>query len=192
MEHKHKRLDIDELRLQRERMRRIAVGVLLVTVVLILASCQGLMPRDAAAAAPQQPAPPQPAPAQVTVHARFGPVGAAAQAHTLTALAAEGKADLTARRRCGAGAAGQERRDAGAPCRPRLLDADVRIFEMEHGLMHAKTAVIVLGDDFGREMEAMFAREREASFAIDATTWSQRPWPRRALEQTGRLAERWL
>jgi hypothetical protein len=46
-----KRLDIDQLRLQRERMRRIAVGVLLVTVVLILASCQGLTPRDAAAAA---------------------------------------------------------------------------------------------------------------------------------------------
>lgn len=483
-----KRLDIDELRLQRERIRRIAVGALLVTVVLILASCQGLASRDAAAAAPQQPAPQQRAPAQVTVHGRLGPVGAAAQAHTLTALAAEGKADLAARHlsvlaadgganlvrgnavkllvdgpatfaamkgalakarqrvllqsyivedrgvaadvatlllagaargvkvallydslgsigtdaaffdrlRAGgvsvcafnpvnpaerAGFWGINRRDhrkllvvdddwaytgginisrvygsssfgrrgkaqddkgtddgwrdtqielagpvvpvlarefaqawhgqgcvdeLGAPPPPRtatpgqrvvkvlasdprdetnriyrsliqaiaasersvyltmayfapgdefagaladaarrgvdvalvlpgksdstlvlhagrayytrLLDAGVRIFEMEHALMHAKTAVIdgvfstvgssnldwrslvdnhelnviVLGDDFGREMEAMFARDREASLAIDATAWSQRPWPRRALEQAGRLAERWL
>ena len=100
----------------------------------------------------------------------------------------------------------------------RLLDAGVRIHEMEHALMHAKTAVIdgvfstvgssnldwrslvdnhelnviVLGDDFGRQMAAMFERDRDASLAIDTATWSQRPWSRRALEQAGRMAERWL
>ena len=44
-----KRLGIDELRQQRERIRRITIGALLVAVVFILASCQGLVPRDAAA-----------------------------------------------------------------------------------------------------------------------------------------------
>jgi cardiolipin synthase A/B len=107
---------------------------------------------------------------------------------------------------------------AGRAYYTRLLDAGVRIHEMEHALMHAKTAVIdgvlstvgssnldwrslvdnhelnviVLGDDFGRQMETMFERDRAASLAIDADAWSQRPWSQRALEQAGRLAERWL
>ncbi len=107
---------------------------------------------------------------------------------------------------------------AGRAYYTQLLDAGVRIYEMEHALMHAKTAVIdgvfstvgssnldwrslvdnhelnviVLGDDFGREMAAMFQRDRDASLAIDTATWSQRPWSRRALEQAGRMAERWL
>jgi hypothetical protein len=88
-----KRLDIAELRQQRERIRRMVIGAPLVTVVFILASCQGLAPR-AAAAPPQQQAP-----AQITVHGRLGPVGpvsAAAQARTSSGLAAEGKADLAA------------------------------------------------------------------------------------------------
>ena len=41
-------------------------------------------------------------------------------------------------------------------------------------------------------MAAMFQRDRDASLAIDTATWSQRPWSRRALEQAGRMAERWL
>jgi len=108
--------------------------------------------------------------------------------------------------------------NAGRAYYTRLLDAGVRIHEMEHALMHAKTAVIdgvfstvgssnldwrslvdnhelnviVLGDDFGQQMEAMFKRDREASVAIDARTWSQRPWSGRTLELVGRLAERWL
>ncbi len=107
---------------------------------------------------------------------------------------------------------------AGRAYYAELLDAGVRIYEMEHALMHAKTAVIdgvfstvgssnldwrslvhnhelnviVLGDDFGREMAAMFQRDRDASLAIEAATWSQRPWSRRALEHAGRAAERWL
>jgi cardiolipin synthase A/B len=108
--------------------------------------------------------------------------------------------------------------NAGRGYYARLLDAGVRIFEMEHALMHAETAVIdgvfstvgssnldwrslagnhelnviVLGDDFGRQMQAMFERDREATLAIVVQTWSQRPWSRRALEQAGRVAERWL
>jgi cardiolipin synthase A/B len=107
---------------------------------------------------------------------------------------------------------------AGRSYYKQLLDAGVRIHEMEHALMHAKTAVIdgvfstvgssnldwrslvdnhelnviVLGDDFGAEMEAMFARDREASQPIDARTWRERPMSRRLMEQLGRMAERWL
>jgi cardiolipin synthase A/B len=107
---------------------------------------------------------------------------------------------------------------AGRSYYTRLLDAGVRIYEMEHALMHAKTAVIdgvfatvgssnldwrsivdnhelnviVLGDDFGAEMESMFARDRDASQPVEAAVWRERPWSRRLFEQAGRLAERWL
>jgi cardiolipin synthase A/B len=107
---------------------------------------------------------------------------------------------------------------AGRSYYAQLLAAGVRIYEMEHALMHAKTAVIdgvlstvgssnldwrslvdnhelnvlVLGDDFGAQMEAMFERDRAASQRIEEKTWHRRPWSQRALERLGRLAERWL
>jgi cardiolipin synthase A/B len=107
---------------------------------------------------------------------------------------------------------------AGRSYYGQLLDAGVRIHEMEHALMHAKSAVIdgvfstvgssnldwrslvdnhelnviVLGDDFGLAMEAMFERDRDASQRIDADAWADRPWSQRMLEGMARMAERWL
>jgi cardiolipin synthase len=107
---------------------------------------------------------------------------------------------------------------AGRSYYDKLLEAGVRIHEMEHALMHAKSAVIdgvfstvgssnldwrslvdnhelnviVLGDDFGLTMEAMFERDRKASQRIDAAAWAERPWSQRVLEGLGRMAERWL
>lgn len=107
---------------------------------------------------------------------------------------------------------------AGRSYYRQLLEAGVHIYEMDHALMHAKTAVIdgvfstvgssnldwrslvdnhelnviVLGDDFGAEMEAMFARDRAASRRIEAPAWARRPVTDRLLEALGRLAERWL
>jgi cardiolipin synthase len=94
----------------------------------------------------------------------------------------------------------------------------VRVFELQRALLHAKTAVIdgvystvgssnmdwrsfadnselnvvVLGDDFGQEMEAMFQRDLAAAQAIDAAVWQQRGWRARAMQQLGRWVERWL
>jgi cardiolipin synthase len=99
-----------------------------------------------------------------------------------------------------------------------LLDAGVVIHEMERATMHAKTAVIdgvfatvgssnmdwrsfvdnseinviVLGDDFGQEMEALFQRDLAASPRIDAASWRRRGLGQRLMETLGRLAERWL
>lgn len=59
-----KRVDLAELRQQRERVRRITVGAMVVAMVVILASCQGLTARDAAA--PTQ---------QARVHAKTALIG---------------------------------------------------------------------------------------------------------------------
>ena len=107
---------------------------------------------------------------------------------------------------------------AGRSYYTRLLEAGVQIYEMEHAMMHAKTAVIdgvfstvgssnldwrsfvanselnviVLGEDFGAEMAALFERDRAASRAITPQAWSERGLRQRTLEQLGRLAERLL
>lgn len=107
---------------------------------------------------------------------------------------------------------------AGRANYEQLLAAGVKIHELEQALLHAKTAVIdgvyatvgssnmdwrsfadnselnvvVLGDDFGAEMEALFQRDREAARAIDPAQWAQRSWRDRTLQQLGRWAERWL
>lgn len=99
-----------------------------------------------------------------------------------------------------------------------LLASGVRIYQMEHALMHAKTAVIdgvfstvgssnldwlsfvanselnviVLGDDFGGEMNALFERDRAASNPITLEAWRQRGLNDRAMETLGRLLERFL
>lgn len=100
----------------------------------------------------------------------------------------------------------------------RLLRAGVRIHEMDHAVMHAKTAVIdgvfstvgssnmdwrsfvsnrevnviVLGDDFGQELEALFRRDVAASRPVDAAQWRRRGMRARVMEQIGRAAERLL
>ena len=97
----------------------------------------------------------------------------------------------------------------------QLLQAGVQIHEMKRTVMHAKTAVIdgvfssvgssnldwrsivgnneidviVLGDDFGQELEALFANDVAAASRIDPARWRQRGVGQRVLEVFGRLVE---
>lgn len=97
----------------------------------------------------------------------------------------------------------------------QLLEAGVKIHEMSHAVMHAKTAVvdgvfssvgssnldwrsivgnneidvIVLGDDFGQQMQDLFARDVAASQPIQAEQWSRRGLRQRLLEGFARLVE---
>lgn len=107
---------------------------------------------------------------------------------------------------------------AGRAYYDELLGSGVRIYQMEHALMHAKTAVIdgvfstvgssnldwlsfvanselnviVLGDDFGGEMNRLFERDRGASKAITLEEWRQRGLSDRAMETLSRMVERLL
>jgi cardiolipin synthase A/B len=97
----------------------------------------------------------------------------------------------------------------------QLLAAGVQIHEMSQAVMHAKTAVIdgvfssvgssnldwrsivgnneidviVLGDDFGQQMQALFARDVAVSKPIQAAQWAQRGLGQRLLEGFARLVE---
>lgn len=97
----------------------------------------------------------------------------------------------------------------------QLLQAGVKIYEMDHAVMHAKTAVIdgvlskvgssnldwrsivgnnemdviVLGDDFGRELGALFQRDIASSRRIDDQQWQRRSLGQRLMERVGRLFE---
>ena len=99
-----------------------------------------------------------------------------------------------------------------------LLSSGVRIYQMEHALMHAKTAVIdgvfatvgssnldwlsfvanselnviVLGDDFGGEMNRLFERDRAASKPVTLEEWRRRGLNDRAMETLSRMMERML
>lgn len=107
---------------------------------------------------------------------------------------------------------------AGRSYYTELLEAGVRIHEMQHAIMHAKTAVIdgvfstvgssnldwlsfvannelnviVLGEDFGAEMNALFERDRAESREVTLEAWRKRPLHLRLMETLGRLVERWL
>lgn len=107
---------------------------------------------------------------------------------------------------------------AGRSYYAQLLEAGVQIHEMSHTVMHAKTAVIdgvlstvgssnldwrsivgnnemdviVLGEDFGQAMEALFERDVALSQAIDPARWQRRAWSQRVLEMLGRWVEPWL
>ena len=100
----------------------------------------------------------------------------------------------------------------------QLLQAGVQIHEMSHAVMHAKTAVvdgvyssvgssnldwrsingnnevdvIVLGDDFGQEMQAQFQRDLATSHAIQPDQWARRGLGQRFMEGFARLVERLL
>jgi cardiolipin synthase A/B len=89
---------------------------------------------------------------------------------------------------------------------------------MDQAVMHAKTAVIdgvlstvgssnmdwrswvanseinaiVLGNGFGKELEAVFQRDVAQSRPIEREAWRRRDLTSRVLEQIGRMAERWL
>lgn len=97
----------------------------------------------------------------------------------------------------------------------QLLDAGVRIHEMPHAVMHAKTAVIdgvlssvgssnldwrsivgnheldviVLGEDFGQQMQTLFARDVAVSARIDPQRWAERGLASRLMETLGRALE---
>lgn len=98
----------------------------------------------------------------------------------------------------------------------RLLDAGIRLYEYQDTMMHAKTAVIdgswatvgsanldyrsfilndeanaiIIGRDFGRQMERMFEEDLESAQAIEAQAWGERPWLQRVKER-GAAAFKW-
>ncbi|MDR7268656.1 cardiolipin synthase [Pelomonas saccharophila] len=97
----------------------------------------------------------------------------------------------------------------------QLMEAGVQIHEMSGSVMHAKTAVvdgvyssvgssnldwrsivgnheidvIVLGDDFGQQMQALFARDLTVSQRIDPAQWARRGLGQRLLQGFARLVE---
>ncbi len=97
----------------------------------------------------------------------------------------------------------------------QLLAAGVQIHEMSQNVMHAKTAVIdgvfssvgssnldwrsivgnneidviVLGEDFGEQMQALFTRDLAASERIDAASWAKRGLGQRIKEGFARMVE---
>ncbi|MBK7422478.1 MAG: cardiolipin synthase [Propionivibrio sp.] len=99
-----------------------------------------------------------------------------------------------------------------------LLKAGVRIYERRGALLHSKTAFIdgvwscvgstnldwrsfldndeinavIIGRDFAEKMQAMFAKDIEASEAIDAESWEQRSPLLRIKEWGASLLQRWL
>ncbi|OWQ92342.1 cardiolipin synthase B [Roseateles aquatilis] len=106
---------------------------------------------------------------------------------------------------------------AGRSHYDRLLEAGVRIHELQNAVLHAKTAVIdgvvstigssnmdwrsfvynnevnavVLGEDFGGAMNRMFERDREASQTIDLQRWRDRGLIQRSKEFFSRMFEHW-
>lgn len=96
-----------------------------------------------------------------------------------------------------------------------LLAGGVHIYERTGALLHSKTAVIdgvwstvgssnldwrsilgnreidviVLGDDFGQELEDLFSRDLDIAVHIDPVQWQERGVGQRLLETFGRLAE---
>ncbi|OWT67931.1 MULTISPECIES: phosphatidylserine/phosphatidylglycerophosphate/cardiolipin synthase family protein [unclassified Achromobacter] len=99
-----------------------------------------------------------------------------------------------------------------------LLDAGAHLYERRDAMLHAKTAVIdgvwstvgssnmdwrsfalnyelnavILGPEFGGEMEALFKRDVADATPISKEEWSQRGFDERFMEAFSRLFERWL
>jgi cardiolipin synthase len=97
----------------------------------------------------------------------------------------------------------------------QMLEAGVQIHEMQHAVMHAKTAVIdgvfssvgssnldwrsivgnnemdviVLGEDFGQQMQSLFERDVAASKRIEAAQWARRGLGQRVMEGFARVIE---
>ncbi|WP_372521648.1 cardiolipin synthase [Sulfuricaulis sp.] len=107
---------------------------------------------------------------------------------------------------------------AGRSHYTKLLRAGVKIYERRGAVMHSKTASIdnvwstigstnldwrsflhndeinatILGRDFSRQMDAMFAKDLTESDAIDLDRWKDRSLILRLKEWLARLAEYWL
>jgi cardiolipin synthase len=108
--------------------------------------------------------------------------------------------------------------NAGRSYYAGLLRAGVKIHERRGALLHAKTALIdgvwstvgstnldwrsflyndeinavVLGQDFGARMQAMFDADLEASEAITLDQWQRRPLDDRVKELAALILSRWL
>jgi cardiolipin synthase len=107
---------------------------------------------------------------------------------------------------------------AGRSHYTKLLRAGVKIYERRDAVMHSKTASIdgvwstigstnldwrsflhndeinaaILGRDFAKQMDAMFARDMAESDAIDLDRWKHRSLMLRLKEWLARIAEYWL
>jgi cardiolipin synthase len=107
---------------------------------------------------------------------------------------------------------------AGRSHYAELLAAGVKIYERQEALLHAKTIVVdgvwstvgssnfdwrsflhneelnavILGWDFGRQMEAMFEDDLRGSVRIEQEQWARRPMNVRMKEWVGRMWEYWL
>lgn len=99
-----------------------------------------------------------------------------------------------------------------------LLSAGVKIYERQDSILHAKTALIdsvwstigstnldwrsflhnheinavLLGQDFGLQMQTMFEQDLQSSKAITLQEWRQRSVMMRVKERAARLWARWL
>jgi cardiolipin synthase len=108
--------------------------------------------------------------------------------------------------------------NAGHSLYARMLKAGIRIFELKTSVLHAKTAVIdgnwstvgstnidmrsflhnkevnvvVMGDDFGKEMESAFRDDLQDSLGILPGQWKQRPVSHRFKEWFAKLMSYWL
>ena len=107
---------------------------------------------------------------------------------------------------------------AGHSFYAQMLKGGIQIFELKTAVMHAKTAVIdgnwstvgstnldmrsflhnkevnviVLGDDFAREMESAFQEDLKDSGEIKLEQWNRRPFSQRFKEWLARLFSYWL
>lgn len=107
---------------------------------------------------------------------------------------------------------------AGRSHYAHLLKAGVRIFERRGVVLHSKTALVdgvwatvgstnldwrsflhnhelnavILGAEFGQQLQAMFERDLAASDAIELVAWKRRSPALRVQEWFGRLWEYWL
>jgi cardiolipin synthase len=107
---------------------------------------------------------------------------------------------------------------AGRSHYSELLASGVKIYERQEALLHAKTVVIdgvwstvgssnldwrsflhneelnavILGWDFGKQMEAMFDADIGGSVRVDPEVWAHRPMNVRMKEWIGRAFEYWL
>ncbi|MDT7835028.1 phospholipase D-like domain-containing protein [Aquabacterium sp. OR-4] len=105
---------------------------------------------------------------------------------------------------------------AGRSHYQRLLEAGVRLYELDDAVLHAKTAVIdgvvstvgssnmdwrsfvannevnavVFGENFGSAMDTVFQNDLRRSTEITPALWAQRPLAQRAKESLARLFER--
>ena len=107
---------------------------------------------------------------------------------------------------------------AGRGYYEQLLRAGIKIYERRDVILHSKTALIdgvwatvgstnldwrsflhnyelnavVLGVEFGHQVQAMFDKDLAASDAVTLERWQSRPWSLRLKERLARVWEYWL